>query len=146
MPRVPRTGPASDIAIDTQRLAAAIVSAAELARREAAGGAMIEDEALEEVRELLATFRQWSKDSPGRVRTLFQDRAVQEALARVGVHVTAIELHAPRDRVRDPHGVGSTLCGINGRRHATLVTCKRCLTRMSAGSATGPEGGPGGLK
>jgi len=127
----PKTDPKPDGAdADREGFIAAVVAAAETACLRGGKTAMNDGTGLEEISKLVVTFKQWTKDSPGKLRGLFQDRAVQDALARIGLQVTVLELHAARSGARDAFGLGSTLCGINGRRHATLVTCKRCLTRL----------------
>lgn len=67
---------------------------------------------------------------PGLVRELLTSSDVSNALGSIGVIPKVLELHAPSGKARKLAGVGDTLCGIRGTRHA-LVTCKRCKQRLA---------------
>jgi len=68
---------------------------------------------------------------PETARELFRDVEVVKALEAIGVLVTTFDLHAPSSSSRSSAGLGPTLCNDQrGRRHPTLVTCEKCLTKM----------------
>ena len=69
---------------------------------------------------------------PAVVRDTLQDKAVQKALASIGILLDEScvrELHHSGLNARKDTGKGDTLCGKEGIRHPTLVTCKNCLKK-----------------
>ncbi len=66
-----------------------------------------------------------TRESPTEFRDALKDPQVAKALGSVGVLPKVLELHAPSAGSRKKDGLGPTLCGINGTRHA-VVTCGRC--------------------
>lgn len=77
------------------------------------------------------------RNDPARVREVFADPRVAEALGSIGVgRVTGIEIfatHLPSEGARKATGLGATLCGRKGIRHH-VVTCKDCQ-KMAPNSA-----------
>jgi hypothetical protein len=71
---------------------------------------------------------------PISLRDLLTAPDVSGALNAIGVLPKVLELHAPSERSRKLDGVGETLCGIRGTRHAS-VTCKHCKRRAGVGVA-----------
>jgi hypothetical protein len=71
-----------------------------------------------------------ARQSPVEVRNAFYDVAVLEALSDIGVFPKVLEMHAPSPRSRKMDGLGPTLCGRNGTRHA-VITCKQCLEKLN---------------
>ncbi len=74
-----------------------------------------------------------SKDPMG-VRDALADPAVLAALSGIGIPppIKVLALHVPHPDSRKSIGLGKTLCGKNGTRHAN-VTCKDCLNRVAKG-------------
>jgi len=70
-----------------------------------------------------------ARNHPEELRALLKDPQVLSALEALGVQLTIFELHAPSKNSRTSHGLGPTLCNDRGRRHPTLVTCKKCLKK-----------------
>ena len=68
-------------------------------------------------------------NAPLKVRDILKDQKVSEALSNIGVLPKILELHAPSKNSRKKDGLGKTLCGKNGTRHAK-VTCKKCIQSM----------------
>ena len=69
---------------------------------------------------------------PLELRQTLRDKGVAGALEALGIMVTIFELHAPGRSARSSTGLGPTLCNYNGRRHPSLVTCKKCLAKLGA--------------
>ena len=68
---------------------------------------------------------------PETARELFRDAEVLKALESIGILITTFELHAPSSSSSSSAGFGPTLCNHHrGRRHPTLVTCQKCLTKL----------------
>lgn len=72
-----------------------------------------------------------TRDDPKAVRELFASPQVFNGLSKIGVLVKVLELHAPSLRSKKAGGLGATLCGIRGTRHA-VVTCRRCAEKIRA--------------
>ncbi len=68
--------------------------------------------------------------APLGVRQVLKDKNVVGALESLGILVTIFELHAPAPRAKSSKGLGPTLCNYGGRRHPSLVTCKKCLAKL----------------
>lgn len=69
---------------------------------------------------------------PLAARRFFEDSAVVAALESIGVKVQMFALHTPGEGARTRVGLGVTLCGRRGTRHA-VVTCKDCLREIAKG-------------
>jgi hypothetical protein len=65
--------------------------------------------------------------SPVELRQSLREPRIVAALESLGVQLTVYELHTPSGKSRTSSGLGPTLCNNRGRRHPTLVTCKKCL-------------------
>ena len=63
------------------------------------------------------------------LRAALEDPEVSAALGSIGVLPKILELHAPPANAKNTNGLGETLCGIRGTRHA-IITCKRCLNKL----------------
>jgi len=71
---------------------------------------------------------------PDILRQMLRDSKVAAALEALGIQLTIFELHAQSASSRVRHGLGPTLCNYRGRRHPTVVTCKKCLAKLNANS------------
>lgn len=75
-------------------------------------------------------FLEFVASYPLQARQLLRDKKVVRSLESLGVLLSMFELHAPGRTARSTKGLGPTLCGYRGRRHPTLVTCRKCLPRL----------------
>jgi hypothetical protein len=66
-------------------------------------------------------------NTPTELRQFLREPRIVAALESLGVQLTVYELHAPSGKSKSSSGLGPTLCNDRGRRHPTLVTCKKCL-------------------
>jgi hypothetical protein len=72
-----------------------------------------------------------AQNQPEQLRDLLKNPQVVAALEALGVQLTVFELHAPSKNSRTSYGIGPTLCNDRARRHPTLVTCKKCLKKLT---------------
>lgn len=70
-----------------------------------------------------------AQSRPEDLRELLKDSDVAACLESLGIQLTIYELHAPSEKSKTSQGLGPTLCGDRGRRHPTLVTCKKCIKK-----------------
>jgi hypothetical protein len=80
---------------------------------------------------LRAQILEAASQQPTAIWDLFKDAEVRKALLSLGVLTTVFELHASGAKGRgSQRNLGRTLCNHIGRRHPTVVTCKRCLSKI----------------
>lgn len=71
---------------------------------------------------------------PLELRKLLRERSVVDKLELIGIAVQVYELHAPAVEAKKKTGLGVTLCGrARGMRHS-LITCKKCLSKVNENS------------
>lgn len=78
-----------------------------------------------------ADFINAAQNQPEELREMLKNPAVASALEALGIQLRVFELHAPSESSRVSHGLGPTLCNDRGRRHPTIVTCKKCLNKLT---------------
>jgi hypothetical protein len=72
------------------------------------------------------------KANPLGLREMLKHRNVVAAMESLGILINMFELHAAPRRAKGNEGLGATLCNYRGRRHPSLVTCKKCLAKLKA--------------
>jgi len=72
------------------------------------------------------------------LRKILSSKEIQEALGNIGLFVKKLELHAPSKSSKRLTGLGETLCGRRGTRHAK-VTCRQCKSKRVAGKKSKKE-------
>jgi hypothetical protein len=68
---------------------------------------------------------------PLAMRTLFRDPLVVKKLEGIGIAINIYELHAPSVGAKKEQGLGVTLCGRSRAMRSSVVTCKKCLAKLT---------------
>ena len=66
-----------------------------------------------------------ARETPLELRAAFVDDAVVRSLNDIGVLPKVLQLHAPKADARKTTGLGPTLCGRQGTRHALVSRARR---------------------
>lgn len=68
---------------------------------------------------------------PKELRELLSNPNIIQKLELAGISILMYELHAPSVTAKKNTGLGNTLCGRARGMRNSLVTCKRCLSKLS---------------
>lgn len=72
---------------------------------------------------------------PQQFRKTLTDPQVIHRLELIGITVRLYQLHAPAESAKKTKGLGVTLCGRARGMRSSLITCKRCLAKLSQENA-----------